>query len=1182
MEQQLVVRVLGGTRLAVDGRPLVELASAKATALLVYLAVTGRAHARTALAGLLWSDLPEATARANLRLVLTKLRRALPDHVEAGRQTVALAADRPVWVDALEVDRLAAGGGDDQELLAAVRLCRGEFLEGFEVQGAPLFDEWLLTRRAVFRAATLALMDRAIQSARDRGDAATGTEVARLMLELEPLHEEAHRALMWFMAKGDQRGAALAQFETCRYVLREELGVEPSEATLVLRDEIARSGGFTELGEAAVQPAGVEASPLAATVGQATPTTAEAGTVTGTPGAASPPHAPDLPGPLTALVGREQELARLQALLDDSACRLVTLVGPGGIGKTRLAVEVTAARQDRRRDGAVFVSFVGTSPARPEEAADLVVANLAAALGVSLAVPRDPLELLADHLAGRELLLVLDNLEQLRDAAAAMAELLRRSPGVQLLVTSRRRLGLGVEWLVEVPGLPYPPAGGAPSGYEAVELFEARASLVRRGFRLASDPEGVARVCRLVAGVPLAIELAARWVRSASPTAIAERLATGLDLLETTAPDVELRHRSLRSVIDWSWRLLTDDERRVLARLSVLRGGFDLDAAAVAGASLPLLAGLVDQSLVEVGEDGRYGMHELLRQYAADRLATDPDDERATRERHAAYFAGLLPEPEVADVGGGPDLGADVENLRAATDWLVANAEPARLGAYLDRLWPLYRRRGWFREAQAVLGAALERDGVPVIEQARWHRMLGEAHLQIGAAGTSRDHLERSLALLGSPAPASAAGWRAMLSRQALRRALRTLRPGGSVERRPDLRARAAEQGRVAWPLMESYFMLNERAAMLPSSMRGLNQAERSGQLEVVVPNRVGFGMILGAAGYPRLADRHVRAATDALEQVTTDSAAQVFTCVVGGLHWLGAGNWAEFDAGYTKAMRITGRANLHRWTDEMVLLAAITRYMTARYTEAAAMAAEAMATGRERRDPFVQLWGLLVLAEVTLRVDAHDPRTEAWMAEATPLFTRGVTAIDIARAHAATARFHLAAGRPGEAWRSARAADDLIGDLPSFAQYTLEAHAGVPEVCLALLERDGAGVDLAELGPATATAARRLSAYARYNAMARPRAQICVGWSEWLAGRHGRAARAWARAAREAARLRTPYELARAHYELGRHLGPEDRSPLDLHGREHLDRARAGFEAIGCRTDLDAVESLTATSPSR
>jgi DNA-binding SARP family transcriptional activator len=383
MEQELRVRVLGGTKLAVGGRSLVELASAKATALLVYLAVTGRAHPRAALAGLLWSDLPESTARANLRLVLTKLRRALPDHVEAGRQTVMLATDHPVWVDALEVDRLAAGGGDDHQLLAAVRLCRGEFLEGFEVQGAPLFDEWLVTRRAAFRAAMLALMDRAIQSARDRGDAATGTEVARLMLELEPLHEEAHRALMWFMAKGDQRGAALAQFETCRYVLREELGIEPSEATLLLRGEIARSGGFTELGEVDAGPAGTSAGPAA------------------TGRAASRPHALDLPGPLATLVGREQELARLQTLLDDAACRLVTLVGPGGIGKTRLAVEVTAARRDRHRDGAVFVSFVGTAPARPEEAADLVVANLAAALGVSLAVPRDPLDLLADHLTGR-------------------------------------------------------------------------------------------------------------------------------------------------------------------------------------------------------------------------------------------------------------------------------------------------------------------------------------------------------------------------------------------------------------------------------------------------------------------------------------------------------------------------------------------------------------------------------------------------------------------------------------------------------------------------------------------------------------------------------------------------------------------------------------------------------------
>ena len=212
---------------------------------------------------------------------------------------------------------------------------------------------------------------------------------------------------------------------------------------------------------------------------------------------------------------------------------------------------------------------------------------------------------------------------------------------------------------------------------------------------MAADAEGVARVCRLLAGVPLAIELAARTVRSASPAMIADRLAGGLDLLETSSPDVERRHRSLRAVIDWSWQLLTDEERRALGRLSVLRGGFDLEAAgAVAGATLPLAAGLVDQSLVTLGEDGRYNTHELLRQYAAERLAADPADEQATRQRHAQHYAALLPDPAEAPADGEGDLDVEVENLRAATDWLIGQADPVRLDTHLVRLWPWYRRRG--------------------------------------------------------------------------------------------------------------------------------------------------------------------------------------------------------------------------------------------------------------------------------------------------------------------------------------------------------------------------------------------------------------------------------------------------------------------------------------------------------
>nr|BFE73026.1 hypothetical protein GCM10020092_063270 [Actinoplanes digitatis] len=476
----------------------------------------------------------------------------------------------------------------------------------------------------------------------------------------------------------------------------------PSADTVALRDEIAAgAGGFTRLGAAA-------------------------------PPRAEPDRAaPGLPRPLTGLIGRGEELARLDGLLDDPACRLVTLVGPGGIGKTRLAVEVAATRRHRHRDGAVFVSFAGTGPAGPDEAADLVVANLARVLGLSMAVPRDPLDLLADHLSGRELLLVLDNLEHLRDAAGVIDHLLRRAPGTQVLVTSRRRLGLGAEWLVEVPGLPCPPPGAGADGYAAVQLFEERARLLRPGFVTGADLEGTARVCRLVSGVPLAIELAARWVRSARPAAIADRLGRGLELLETTAPDVERRHRSVRAVIDWSWHLLTDEEERALQRLSVFRGGFDLDAAAaVAGAGLPLLAGLVDQSLVTVGEDGRYDMHELLRQYAAERLAADAGRQSRARLRHAEHYAALLPA-----LGRVPRRGSGVPRRRGGQPARGHRAARAR------------GRPGDARRAPAPDLVALPAPGVVPGGAGRPRRGAGPAGRHPAGAGSLAPHARR-----GTPA----------------------------------------------------------------------------------------------------------------------------------------------------------------------------------------------------------------------------------------------------------------------------------------------------------------------------------------------------------------------------------------------------------------------------------------------
>ena len=1182
MEQELRVRVLGATELAVDGHPLVGLASAKATALLVYLAVTGTAQSRSALAGLLWSDLPEATARANLRLALTKLRRALPAQLLVTRPAVALDPARPVWVDAVEVGRLVAGTPEGEELLAGARLCRGDFLSGFEAPGAELFDEWVLGWRAASRADQLALLERAVQDARDRTDAAAGVEVARRMLELEPLHEEAHRALMWFLATGGQRAAAVAQFETCRYLLREELGQDPSPATVTLRDQITHAGGFTDLpparGQAVDNPGRRLPVRLPSRLGPPIPVGRGRSRLPVGRSARSVAPATGMgaaPGPLTALIGREQDLARLHALLDDPACRLVTLVGPGGIGKTRLALEAGATRRGRHRDGVVTVSFVGTSPARPEGAADLVVTNLAAALGVSLAVPREPRELLADALAGRELLLVLDNLEQLRDAAGVLAELLGRAPGVQVLGTSRRRLGLGVEWLVEVPGLPYPPPGAEAeaAGYPAVQLFEDRARLLRPGFGPAADLAAVGRVCRLVDGVPLAIELAARWVRSASPAAIADRLAAGGELLETTAPDVEPRHRSIRSVIDWSWELLGEGERRALARLSVLRGGFDLDAAgAVAGAGLPLLAGLVDHSLVEVGEDGRYGMHELLRQYAGQRLAADPAEQAEVRRRHATWFSGLLPLPDRPLPDGPAELDADVENLRAATDWLIEQGDPTDLDRHLTRLWQLYRRRGWFREAQAALGAALRRREVPAPLRAHWHRLLAEAHVQLGEMRQARDHFERTLALLGAPLPVSGPGWLDVLASQALQRPLRRLRPGDRAARSEARRRWAVEPATVCWQLQEACWMLEDQTPLIPMALWAVNLSERAGRPDLLMMNQAGLGNSLTAAGLRRPARSYVRAAVAAAGR-SSDPVAITWTYVVACLHWLAVGDWAAIDAGLPRALEVATGARLHRMVDQVVLLAGIGRYLTGRFEEAAAMGADARAAARDRRDPMAQLWGLLVMAEARLRADPRDPSLAGPLAEGEALLTAAVPSVDVVRFHVAAARHHLAAGRPADAWRSIRAAAGLAGPEPSFHPYTIEAHAGLPEVCLALLQGGGApGAEVAEMRATAAAGLRRLQRYSRAFPMARPRARLCLGASQELAGRRPQAVRSWAGAVAAAERLAMPWEVARGQLELGRHLAPGERGPGGLDRDGLLERAAAGFAAMGCRADADAA----------
>ncbi|MFN2167754.1 MAG: ATP-binding protein, partial [Anaerolineae bacterium] len=499
-----------------------------------------------------------------------------------------------------------------EPLEQATALYRGDFMEGFSLADSPAFEEWVVLCRERYRRLMMDALHRLVEAYERQGRYERALELGWKQLDLEPWWEEAHQQLMRLLALSGRRSEAVAQYHRCRRLLDEELDVAPAAETTALYEQI-RDGNV------------VGAAP-------------------------SPQHRPglvhNLPLASGPFVGRETETAAIQNCLQDPTCRLLTLVGAGGMGKTRLAVEAVGDWISQlQRDELEGVTMVSLTPVQEAEVIASVVAQAA---GFALSPTREPEQQLLETLRHKRWLLILDSFEHLLDGVGLVTEILKTARYVKILVTSRARLNLQGETCFPVAGIAFPERipdnAQRTQEFAAIELFLAAARRLRPGFEPGDTDLGeIARICRLVQGMPLGILLAAAWSGVLCPAEIAAEIEKGLDFLEADWTDVPERQRSIRAVFDRSWNLLTGPEKRVFQALSVFSGGFTREAAQhVSGASLGELRALAAKSLLQVTPSGRYQIHELLRQYAAEKLDSTLDAAMGVRERHCVYYTAAL------------------------------------------------------------------------------------------------------------------------------------------------------------------------------------------------------------------------------------------------------------------------------------------------------------------------------------------------------------------------------------------------------------------------------------------------------------------------------------------------------------------------------------------------------------
>lgn len=711
----------------------------KVRALLAYLVVErDQAQSREKLLELFWGYASQERAQHSLRMALTRLRQTLEqvglgDLLHVTRNTVQFWPDpQRLWIDALEFDELAAncrslGTADLASrplayawMQRAVDLFQGRLLFGISLNDSPSFEYWLTLTQSRYEQQTLnflgALAEHALANRQD--ELAEG--YARRQLALLPGYEKAHCQLMRVFAQRGQRQLVIHQFERCVHELKTELGTEPGAETIALFEQLAHSSAF----------------PAAAT-----PTSALM---------ASAGIRNNLPVSFTRFFGREDERSRLTRFLLDGASPLLTVVGLGGVGKTRLALDCAHHLLDSPTfpDGVWFVPLDGLR-AGDQNVYQTIASTIAQTLGLDLQAQTPPHTQLFEQFKLRKMLLILDNFEQLiageQDGVDFVLDLIRHAPRLKLLVTSRRPLNLQMETLIVLSGLPAPQqVDDSAYTYSSVQLFMERGRRVNPSCSFDGENlSAMVDICRILDGMPLGLELTAVRLREMNCQQLLQALITNLDLFNVHWRDLAPRHRSMHAVFDWSWSLLSEEEQRVLSALSLFRGSFTLEAAhAISGAENEVVYALIDHSLIRFNA-GRYSLHTLLRQFAEKKLSSPASVHR----RHSRYYLDFahqrtdrLIRQDLRQASA--EIGQEWENIQQAWLWAAHEHDLPGLISALEALGHYLRNSGmiWSGETlfQAALDSLLASEGAVRAEgdahqdsPIQWQQTVGQLWLEV-------------------------------------------------------------------------------------------------------------------------------------------------------------------------------------------------------------------------------------------------------------------------------------------------------------------------------------------------------------------------------------------------------------------------------------------------------------------